>query len=51
MTPEKNKGSVLSSKHLLGLEGMAAEEIVYILDTADTLKEILDRHNVGPMLG
>jgi len=32
-----------NSKHLLGLEGISAEEIKFILDTADSFKEILDR--------
>ncbi len=43
MASEKKKGRILSSRHLLGLEGMAGEEIANILDTADALKEILDR--------
>lgn len=30
-------------KHLLGLEGMTKEEIVYILDTAERFHEVLDR--------
>ncbi len=30
-------------KHLLGLEGVSAEEIKFILDTADSFKEVLDR--------
>lgn len=33
----------LRSRHLLGLEGMTKEEILLILDTADSLKPILDR--------
>ncbi|MCD6163453.1 MAG: aspartate carbamoyltransferase catalytic subunit [candidate division Zixibacteria bacterium] len=33
----------LSSQHLIGLEGMTADEINLILDTAVTLKEILSR--------
>jgi aspartate carbamoyltransferase catalytic subunit len=33
----------LSSHHLLGLEGVTREEITLILDTAFTLREILDR--------
>ncbi len=33
----------LRSKHLLGLEGMAAEEITLILDTAASFKEISER--------
>ncbi len=31
------------SRHLLGLEGVSAEEIRLILDTADSFKEILER--------
>lgn len=31
------------SRHLLGLEGVSAEEIQLILDTADSFKEILER--------
>ena len=33
----------LSSSHLLGLEGVPAEDIITILDTATNLKTILDR--------
>lgn len=33
----------LRSRHLLGLEGMSKDEITLILDTAETLKEILAR--------
>jgi aspartate carbamoyltransferase catalytic subunit len=33
----------LRSKHLLGLEGMTKEEIILILDTAESFKEILER--------
>lgn len=43
MTPERSGERALSSKHLLGLEGMPAAEIIHILDTAAALKEILDR--------
>ncbi len=43
MTPDRNEGYVLSLRHLLGLEGVPAEDIVHILDTAETLKEILGR--------
>jgi aspartate carbamoyltransferase catalytic subunit len=38
-----NKDRPLASRHLLGLEGMPASEIKTILDTAEVLKEILDR--------
>jgi aspartate carbamoyltransferase catalytic subunit len=41
--PESKKDRPLASRHLLGLEGMSATEITHILDTADALKEILDR--------
>jgi len=34
---------LLHRRHILGLEGMPADEIIAILDTADTLKEILSR--------
>lgn len=43
MTPDRDRGYVLSTRHLLGLEGAPAEDIVHILDTAEALKEILDR--------
>lgn len=43
MTPELKKDRPLSAGHLLGLEGMPAEEITHILDTAEALKEILER--------
>ena len=33
----------LSSSHLLGLEGVSAEDITTILDTAENMKTILDR--------
>nr|MBN2277123.1 aspartate carbamoyltransferase catalytic subunit [candidate division Zixibacteria bacterium] len=33
----------LSSRHLLGLEGMSAEEITLILDTAESFREIIER--------
>jgi aspartate carbamoyltransferase catalytic subunit len=33
----------LQSRHLLGLEGMSAEEIGLILETAESFKEVLDR--------
>ncbi len=43
MNLESLKDRPLASKHLLGLEGMSAVEIKTILDTAEALKEILDR--------
>jgi aspartate carbamoyltransferase catalytic subunit len=33
----------LTSKHLLGLQGVSAEDIQLILDTATTFREVLDR--------
>lgn len=33
----------LKSRHLLGLEGMSAEEITLILDTAESFREIIER--------
>src|SRR5690349_9045450 len=33
----------LSCKHLLGLDGMAKEDIQLILDTANSFREVLDR--------
>ena len=30
-------------KHLLGLEGMSAEEITRVLDTAESFKEVSER--------
>lgn len=35
--------SSLSSRHLLGLEGVPKEDIVRILDTAESFREVLDR--------
>jgi aspartate carbamoyltransferase catalytic subunit len=35
--------SRLSSRHLLGLEGTPKDDIVMILDTAETFREVLDR--------
>ncbi|MEW5993799.1 MAG: aspartate carbamoyltransferase catalytic subunit [Candidatus Zixiibacteriota bacterium] len=35
--------SRLSSRHLLGLEGVSKEDIKLILDTAETFREVLDR--------
>ncbi|MCX6835749.1 MAG: aspartate carbamoyltransferase catalytic subunit [candidate division Zixibacteria bacterium] len=35
--------SLLSSRHLLGLEGVPKEDIVAILDAAETFREVLDR--------
>jgi aspartate carbamoyltransferase catalytic subunit len=35
--------SRLSSRHLLGLEGVPKEDIVRILDTAESFREVLDR--------
>ncbi len=35
--------SALSSRHLLGLEGAAKEDITLILDTAESFREVLDR--------
>jgi len=35
--------SRLSSRHLLGLEGVPQEDIVAILDAAETFREVLDR--------
>lgn len=43
MTSERTGDRPLSSNHLLGLEDLAASEITHILDTAENLKEILDR--------
>ena len=34
----------LSSRHLLGLQGVPKEDIELILDTATTFREVLDRH-------
>ena len=33
----------LQSRHLLGLEGVTADEISLILDTAETFREIIER--------
>lgn len=33
----------LASRHLLGLEGVSAEDITTILDTTETFREVLDR--------
>ena len=33
----------LTSRHLLGLEGMPGEEIKLILDTSESFREIIDR--------
>jgi aspartate carbamoyltransferase catalytic subunit len=35
--------SRLSSRHLLGLEGVPAEDLTAILDTTETFREVLDR--------
>ncbi len=35
--------SRLSSRHLLGLEGVPKEDLTLILDTAETFREVLDR--------
>ena len=35
--------TTLKRKHLLGLEGMSAEELTLILDTAESFKEISER--------
>ena len=35
--------SRLSSRHLIGLEGVPREDIVAILDAAETFREVLDR--------
>jgi aspartate carbamoyltransferase catalytic subunit len=35
--------SRLSSRHLLGLEGVSRQDIALILDTAETFREVLDR--------
>ncbi len=35
--------SLLSSRHLLGLEGVPKEDIVLLLDTAESFREVLDR--------
>jgi aspartate carbamoyltransferase catalytic subunit len=43
MSPDMTDQGRLSARHLLGLEGMPAEDLNLILDTADALKEILDR--------
>lgn len=43
MLPESSRDRPLLSRHLLGLEGISTGGIVHILDTAETLKEILDR--------
>jgi len=40
---QPKKDRPLASRHLLGLEGMSVAEITHILDTAEVLKEILDR--------
>ena len=43
----------LRSKHILGISHLSAEEISFILDTAESLKEILDRpiKKVPPLRG
>ncbi|MBU0520291.1 aspartate carbamoyltransferase catalytic subunit [bacterium] len=43
MSQDNGKSPALSSRHLLGLEGVPADEITLILDTAEAMKEILDR--------
>jgi len=35
--------SRLSSRHLLGLEGVSSEDLTLILDTTETFREVLDR--------
>src|SRR5512136_827466 len=43
----------LQSRHLLGLEGVSAEDITLILDTARSFREVLDRpiKKVPPLQG
>jgi aspartate carbamoyltransferase catalytic subunit len=43
----------LQSRHLLGLEGMSKEDIILILDTASSFKEVLERpiKKVPPLQG
>jgi aspartate carbamoyltransferase catalytic subunit len=43
MPSDREQDKPLASRHLLGLEGMPAEDLLYFLDTAETLKEVLDR--------
>ncbi len=43
MELDNHRDRPLASRHLLGLEGMSGTEITHILDTAEALKEILDR--------
>ncbi|RMF55706.1 MAG: aspartate carbamoyltransferase catalytic subunit [Calditrichaeota bacterium] len=43
MESEVKRIERLSSRHLLGLDGMKAEEIQLILDTARSFREIIDR--------
>ncbi len=49
----KRRAARLSSRHLLGLEGMPAEDIQLILETAVSFKEILERpiKKVPPLRG
>ena len=39
----KEGGNVMAFKNLLGLEGLAAEELLHLLDTAASFKEISER--------
>ncbi len=43
----------LNTHHILGIEGLSPEEITFILDTAESLKEILERpiKKVPPLRG
>ena len=43
----------LKSKHLLGLDGMSREDILLILDTAVSFREVLERpiKKVPPLTG
>ena len=42
-TPAASVASGLRSRHLLGIEGLGADEIALILDTAEAMKEIGER--------
>jgi len=51
--PRKQAVTKLSSRHLLGLEGVTSGELNLIFDTADTMLEVLDRpiKKVPPLRG
>jgi aspartate carbamoyltransferase catalytic subunit len=51
--PSRKQGTIIRSKHLLGIKELSPEEIYHILDTASSFRDVLmrDIKKVPPLRG